>query len=380
VESVRQGGALVIGRLKAGLLAGSLILVVAATMAASATAAVPKGFFGVMPQGPLNAQDYTQMGDAKVGTLRFELFWAGIDPTAAHGDYDWSSSDAVVGSAARNRVRTLPFISSAPAWVVALDGHDCELGKCPAFAPKGKQALAAWRTFLSDAVDRYGPNGEFWTLNPSLPKMPIQAWQIWNEQNSPSFWKPKPDVKAYASLLDAAHKAITEADPNAEIILGGMFGTPLGGRKPALSSWDFLAKLYEQKGAKRDFDGVAPHPYASKLSKVLAQIDLLRDAMVQAGDTNAGLWITELGWASGPPPNPLSRGLAGQADRLQEAFKYFVKKRNRLNIENLTWYSWRDNSATDVQLCEWCPTSGLLREDGSAKPSFDAFTEFTGGH
>ena len=186
-------------------------------------------------------------------------------------------------------------------------------------------------------------------------------------------------MKAYAKLLDSAHDAITDADAGAEIILGGMFGTPLGGRKPALSSWDFLARLYQQKGAKKNFDAVAPHPYASKFSKVLAQIDLLRDAMVQARDTKTAIWITELGWASGGSPNPLNRGLAGQADRLEEAFKYFIKKRKVLNIENVTWYSWRDNSTTGIGLCEWCPESGLLNEDGSSKPSFNAFTGFTGG-
>ena len=365
------------GRAAAPAIALGLIAVLCVT--ASASAAVPKRFFGVMPQGPLSVQDYDTMGAANVGTLRFEIYWAGMDPTSAPGDYDWSTSDAVVAEAARNGVATLPFVTSVPEWVVRLDGHSCQVGNCPSYAPRGKEALAAWRTFLADAVHRYGPGGSFWDEHPTLPELPIRAWQMWNEQNSPSFWKPKPNVKAYAKLLDSAHTAITGADPGAKIILGGMFGTPLGGRKPAISAWDFLEKLYRQKGAKRDFDGVAPHPYASKFSKVLAQIDLLRDAMVAAHDRDAELWITEIGWASGGPPNPLNRGLAGQADRLREAFKYFIAKRRKLNVEALIWYSWRDNTADDVQLCEWCPESGLLKEDGSPKPAFDAFTDFTGG-
>jgi hypothetical protein len=354
-------------------------LVVALAMAAGASAAPPKSFFGVMPQGGLTDADYKRMGQADVGTLRFELFWAGIDPSSAPGDYDWSGPDAVVASAARNGVSLLPFVASVPPWALALDGHDCELHRCPAYAPKGKQALAAWSDFLADAARRYGPGGEFWDSNPTVPERPIRAWQIWNEMNSPSFWKPRPDVKAYAKLLDASHRAITRVDRKAEIVLGGMFGTPLGGRKPAVAAWDFLAKLYRRQGVKHDFDGVAPHPYASKLNKVLAQIDLIRDEMIAAGDRNADLWITELGWASGGAPNPLNRGLAGQADRLTEAFRYFTKKRRKLNIALLTWYSWRDNSATNAGLCEWCPESGLLREDGTTKPSYDAFTEFTGG-
>jgi hypothetical protein len=362
-------------------LAGALVLALfgAGAGAGVANAAVPPGFFGVMPQGPLTAEDYDLMDAANVGTLRFEIFWAGVDPSPAADDLDWSGPDAVVGNAARSGIATLPFVSGTPAWVMALDGHGCETGQCQPFPPRGAAALAAWRAFLTAAVERYGPGGEFWALNPTLPQRPIRNWQIWNEMNSPSFWKPKPDVKGYAVVLDAAHRAITSADRRAKIVLGGMFGTPLGGQKPAIAAWDFLARLYRQKGAKRDFDAVAPHPYASKLNKVLAQVELIRDEMKAAGDERTDLWITEIGWASGGPPNPLNRGLAGQADRLREAFSYFVRKRRKLNLVNLTWYSWRDNSATDAGLCEWCPRSGLLHEDRALKPAFDAFTRFTGG-
>jgi polysaccharide biosynthesis protein PslG len=332
-----------------------------------------------MPQGPLTTADSERMGDAKVGTLRFEIFWAAIDPTPAPDDYNWTASDEVVANAARNGVAVLPFIAGTPPWVLALDGRECEPDKCPGYPPKSKEALAAWRGFLADAVDRYGPGGEFWDLNPSVPEVPIRDWQMWNEQNSQSFWRPKPDVKAYARLLDASHRAITGADRGARVILGGMFGTPLGGQKPAIAAWDFLAKLYRRPGVKHDFDGVAAHPYGSKLDKVLAQVELLRAEMKEAGDAKTDLWITEVGWASGGAPSPLNRGIAGQADRLDEAFSYFVKNRKRLGIANVTWYSWRDNSATGIGLCEWCPRSGLLNEDGTTKLSYDAFTEFTGG-
>ena len=351
----------------------------ALAVATSAAAATPKRFFGVMPHGPLTTEDYEAMGAANVGVLRTEIYWAGIDPTSAAGDYEWASSDAVVAGAARNGVAVLPYISSEPPWVAELDGHSCDFGQCPPYAPDGSEALAAWRAFLGDAVERYGPGGEFWAANPSLPELPIRTWQIWNEQNSPSFYKPKPRVRSYAKLLDASHAAITAEDPGAEVILGGMFGTPLGGRKPALSAWDFLAKLYRQQGASKDFDGVAVHPYASKITKVLAQIDLLRDVMAEGRDKRTGLWITEIGWSSGGAPNPLNRGLQGQADRLSQVFRKFVRKRRKLNLESLIWYSWRDNTSASAGLCEWCPKSGLLNENGTTKPSFDAFTRFTGG-
>ena len=185
-------------------------------------------------------------------------------------------------------------------------------------------------------------------------------------------------MRSYAKLLHAGRKAITAEDRGAEITLGGMFGTPLGGRKPGIAAWDFLAKLYK-RGAKRDFDAVAPHPYAPHFDDVLLQIDLLRDEMRHAHDRKAQLRITELGWASDGPKHPLNRGRQGQADRLTEAFQYFVRKRKKLNIRSLDWYSWRDNNSGGSALCEWCPFSGLLDDDLNPKPALRAFTKFTGG-
>jgi GH35 family endo-1,4-beta-xylanase len=346
--------------------------------ASSAQAATPKGFFGVVPQRPLTVEDYERMGQANVGTLRFELLWAQANPSP--GAYDWTAPDHVVAEAARNGVRTLPFVYSTPSWVARdLDRHRCSADACYPFGPKSKAARDAWADFLAAAVERYGPDGSFWVENPTLRRRPIRAWQLWNEQNSPSFYKPKPDVKRFAKLLKAGERAITKADRGAEIVMGGMFGTPLQGRKPALSAWKFLRKLYRVKGAKKSFDGVAPHPYAPKLKNVRAQVDLIRDEMKDAGDRNADLWITELGWASGGPRNPLNRGKKGQAQRLKQAFKYFKKKRKKLNVRNVDWYSWRDNLTGDANLCAWCPHSGLVDENLTEKPSLAAFTKFTGG-
>ncbi|MQA76176.1 MAG: hypothetical protein GEU88_17890 [Solirubrobacterales bacterium] len=358
------------------------LLVLFALLAASADARTPRSFFGVVPQTQLAEQDFEMMGDAKVGTLRFELRWAGIDPTSAPDDYDWSGPDFIIAQAARNRVGTLPFVYSTPDWVAKLDDR-CKRD-CGPYAPRKGPALRAWKGFLEAAVQRYGPGGAFWAEHPELPQKPIRAWQIWNEQNSPSFYKPRPKVKHYAKLLRAGHQAITGVDRKAEVVLGGMFGTPLQGRKPAIAAWDYLKKLYRVKGAKRTFEGVAPHPYAAKFKNgnktVLAQLDLFREAMRKGGDPNADLWITELGWSSADGGNPLNRGRRGQAARLKQAFKYFEKHRRKLNIRTVDWYSWRDHlNAPDGALCAWCPESGLIEEDYDPKPSLRAFMRFTGG-
>lgn len=355
----------------------ALATAVIGLLGASSANAAPRDFFGVMSQTALTAEDYGLMGDAKVGTHRFEIPWGAIDPTAAPNDYNFASVDAVMSELATEGIEPLPFIFTTPEWAVELDGGACGK-KCAIYAPRTPAGLGAWKTFVGDVVERYGPGGTFWQLNPQLPENPVNEWQIWNEQNSPSFYGPKPNVPAYAKLLKASESAISAADSGAEVIVGGMFGTPLGGRKPGIAAWDFLARLYDVKGIKRSFDGVGIHPYAARLSKVTGQVDLMREAMVEARDTSADIWITEVGWASTGPANPLVRGAKGQAKRLREAFDYFIRNRRKLNIGAVIWYSWRDRPEDDT-ICEWCPGSGLLTESRVKKPSYKAFTSYTGG-
>jgi hypothetical protein len=347
-------------------------------LATSAQAAVPRSFFGVDPQRPITADDYAQMQEARVGTLRIEAHWSGLNP--APGVFDWSSFDDQMRQASINNVEILPFVYSTPQWVAQREGRNCDPAECLPFAPHTGQGLSAFREFLAQFVGRYGRNGTFWTENPDLPRNPIEAVQIWNEQNSPTFYRPKPNVRRYAKLLDAANKAIGSADRSVDVILGGMFGTPFGDRNPdGITAWDFLRKLYRIRGAKKDFDAIAPHPYAKKMKLVRAQVDLLLDEVRDAGDRGVDMWITEIGWGSDKGANPLNRGRSGQAQRLDQAFSFFLDKRRAWNVKGVFWYSWRDNRIQGGGLCSWCPSSGLVEEDFTEKPSYRAFVRFTGG-
>src|SRR4051812_26593023 len=84
----------------------AIAIVAAAAMASTAQAAVPKTFWGLGSQTPLdpNGPDFDRMGQGKVGTLRQAIFWSDIDPTPDPGDSNWAAVDALVGAAARNDV------------------------------------------------------------------------------------------------------------------------------------------------------------------------------------------------------------------------------------------------------------------------------------
>lgn len=344
--------------------------------ATSTPAPVEPSFFGVAPQGQLLDEDLDRMGEGGVGTLRIFLPWGLIDPTEAD-DFDFSAYDGIILGAARNDIDVLPFMFGTPNWVAqTLDGEPCDLD-CDGFAPRSEEALAAWGEFVAAAVNRYGPDGDLWAENPDLPARPVEVWQIWNEQNSPSFYEPAPDVASYAKLLEVASEQIREHDPEATVILGGMFGTPQGGERPAYSAWEYLRELYAITGTET-FDGVAVHPYAARLEKVELQIERMRDEIEAAGDDDASLWITEIGWSSDGPKNPLNRGLEGQAELLTDSFQYFVDNREAWNIQSVIWFSWRDIGDS---ICDWCADSGLFPEASleEPKPAWEAFTEFTGG-
>lgn len=342
----------------------------------------PKEFFGIVPQDPVTPEDLDRMQQGDVGTIRFVVPWGAIDTTAEDAPLDFAGLDAVVLGAAEHGIAPLPMIYGTPTWVAEDLDHDHCDPNCGAYAPRSPEALATWKQFVGALVDRYGPDGDLWADNPDVDPQPIRSWQIWNEQNSPTFYQPKVDPTAYAGLLEAASDAIKARDPGAEVILGGMFGTPFKGKPPAISAPEFLRDLYALDGARDDFDAVAAHPYAARAPKIEQQVRLLHDEIDRAGD-DAALWITEVGASSGDgsecrQPCPLERGPEGQAQLLREAFELFLAKRQAWKIEGVTWYAWRDTS--DPNQCDWCHGAGLFAEDSlEPKPAWQTFLSFSGG-
>jgi len=362
----------------AGVAAACLFAALWLGLPASADAKAPRKFYGVVSQTELGQVDFDRMGRAKVGTLRAALIWSAIDPSAAAGDYQWGAFDALVEGAARHHIHILPTVYATPGWVSEREG--CKPDQhCVAWAPRSKAGLRAWRDFLRAAVSRYGPDGGFWSLNPTVPKLPIRDWQIWNEQNSPTYFTPKPNVDVYERLVTEASRAIKAVDRGADVILGGMFATPLGGQRPAIASYKYLRALYAHQGFAARFDGVGVHPYARSMENVKLQVNLLRDEMARAHDSNTGIWITEIGWASAGADNPLVVGAKDQARHLRQSFAYYTKHRRKLNIRQIDWFSWRD-APPGLELCSWCPKSGLFtRQPYKPKPAYRAFVKFTGG-
>ncbi|MGA8219523.1 MAG: hypothetical protein WB771_13255, partial [Solirubrobacterales bacterium] len=303
------------------------------------------------------AAELARMGDGRVGTLRINLAWGSVQ-SGPDAPYDWSHYDSVVGEAARNGIRVLATVYSSPTWAEPT----------PEYPPLGSR-LGDFEDFVRAAARRYGSDGTFWKQNPGISKLPIVDWEAWNEPNSPLFWKPTPDSGDYLALLRGFDTALHVGDPRARVVLGGLFPTPRGG----IAMDDFMAALYRGH-ARTLFDAAAIHAYAATPAKALDSTGELRDLMDSFGDEKAGIWITEVGWASAGLPSGLTVSPARQAGYLTQTFKLAAEARERLGLKGVIWFALNDTPGPS-----WPGHCGLFELNGSAKPSWRAFTELTGG-
>jgi hypothetical protein len=357
-------------RTPAGCVATLVLLMLTALSAPAPAAAkgVPDDFFGVVSQEPLKTDDYIHLAEGHVATLRVSMNWASIQHVPGKcqaedqvGTCTWTVMDDLIGNAAIAGVRIIPVLASPPSFI----------SKSPKKMPvKGKGAIQ-WRGFLSAAVERYGKDGHYWDLFDDYggKPTPIAEWQIWNEPNGNQGAEGKPNAREYAKLLEVSATAIRRQDPEADIVLGGMFGDA----KVPLTT--YMHRLYQVRGVERYFDTIALHPYAPQIADLKRQLATARGAARRGGDGKARIRITEIGWSSAHGRHPLMKGPAGQAKMLSRSFRVMKNKRKRWNLEGVNWFALQDT--TNGATCTFCRDSGLFETNGKAKPAWRAFTRFT---
>lgn len=180
------------------------------------------------------------------------------------------------------------------------------------FAPPAD--LARFAEQVGQFVARYGDQ--------------ITYYQIWDEPNLGSHWGGAPVNPAdYAALLAASHDAIIAADPEAVIVAAALAPTVETGPEN-LSDLDYLAALYEL-GADAYFSVAAGKPYgydSGPEDRKVAQdhfnfsrLILLREVMVQHGDSDSALWAGNFGWNALPEGWSGRPSIWGQTDLASQA-------------------------------------------------------------
>ncbi|HEX3043088.1 MAG TPA: hypothetical protein VHP56_13460 [Solirubrobacterales bacterium] len=342
-----------------------LVVALLAMVPAGAHAYLPPGFVGVSPQTTGTAKDYELMREAGIKSVRQPLVWAAVEPqNPAFSERQWGYMDHEVKLTAEAGMEIFPFIVNSPRWVAA-EGSDL-----PVANPWQRRA---WASFVGAVVNRYGVDGAYWHEEEDVPYVPMRRFEIWNEQNIVTFAND-PEPKRFAVLIRIAGRVIHREQAGAKVIVGGLFGRPLQ-VPPNIASGDYLNRLYRAGGVKPYFDGVALHPYVADARAMAAQLRNLRRIMRLHHDSDAAIYVTELGWGSESGPTRWQRGLYGQAHQLDKALEIISANRVRWGIRGVWWFTWSDEGGG----CVFCRSAGLLTAKREAKPAWYRFNEWTGG-
>lgn len=241
------------------------------------------------------------------GGTRLPFEWPRIE--AERGRRDWARTDSVLSELERDSLAAYGLITYSPKWAVPV--AYALMPRIAAHRPvvdgssaRGDTLFAA---FAAAAARRYRGR--------------IDRWEIWNEENHPAFWmhvvngtNRGADPADYTRLFSLARDSILRANPQAQVVIGGL--TSLNGFvRPAadpldrtrellpLSPQDYVKGLVAT-GMRLDI--VAIHPYSTVAPGIkppgLAAavfpdvvVDSVFAALDQLGLRSTTAWVTEWG-------------------------------------------------------------------------------------
>jgi polysaccharide biosynthesis protein PslG len=293
-----------------------------------------------------------------IGLVRQTLDWAAIE--RSRGRYDFGRYDVLMEALAERGLELLPVLFDPPAFRSSRPDRGARDGTYP------PRRFADMGAFAAAAVRRYGPAGSFWREHPGLRRVPIRAWQVWNEPSLPAYWPTGPDPAAYTRLLAATARSIRRADPGATVVSAGVPQSRIG-----IPFKRYVEGMY-RAGARGAFDVLAVHAYARDTAGVLAAVSQARRLMDERGD-HRPIWVTEVGWASNGPPSSFTVGARGQARRVSSMLVALARRQAALRLRGVVYATWRDGGVYAGGSDFWGLHTGLLPVAGRPKPAFHAF-------
>jgi hypothetical protein len=206
------------------------------------------------------------------------VIWSDIEPNAPIGGtptFIWTAPSLVsiepeLKNAGDRRMKVVLVVRSTPEWARKIAGTG------PSCGPIAQNYLTAFGDFMNALVARY-----------SAEPYNIKYWEMWNEEDAPPFdptandnlfgcWgnlnDPYDGGGYYAEMLKAAYPQIKAADPQAQVLVGGLLldcdprGSPSvcaivhpGDNTYAVRSL-FLEGILRNNGGPY-FDGISFHAY-----------------------------------------------------------------------------------------------------------------------
>lgn len=308
------------------------ILLIGGISSSSASQTDPSSPLGINGLGFFHSRNNPRVFEEKIPYLqrmkaigvewdRFDFWWGVIEPEP--GRFEWAFPDQVIDFYARYHIQMLPILCYHSNW---------SSGQAPA----DEEERQRFANYVYQVVSRY--------------KDRVHFWEIWNEPNIPTFWKPKPNPRQYALLLKSAYASAKRADPKAKII-GGV---------TSMADINFLEAIY-QAGAWDSMDIVSIHPYSFGGSPTEQRLDLilntLHNFMRKIGKPKP-VWITEIGYIA---RTPNEEGI--QASNLIQAYAIALSHQ----VQKVFWFC----------LTDWEEKWGILKVGGQPKKAYRAYRLLT---
>ena len=345
---------------------------------------------GDIRQENLPTNVYSDLKANNLGFVRMRLnaYVSGFRRDIAGEPWDVTQHDQLVGSIAAAELQLMPILVNQPL------GNPRPPAAPPTNAAQAED-LARWAALVAE---RYGPcpsqpcshptQGRFWQENPDLPYRPLLAWEVWNEPNTKSAALGYISPAVYADLLLKTDIAITQKQPTARIVFGG-----LATSNAQTNYLTYVADTLVQPGALGSFDAVGVHPYHTTADGAYGQVADLRTILSWYSATEAQIWPNEIGWAVNHPlddddnndlldSNPNDDFTVPdeneQNNRLRALVTKLTSVRDYLKLGPIAWFSLKDNwvvdhdgGARDDWVDVWGDSSGLRTVDESWPAAFD---------
>ena len=324
-------------------------------LAAPAQASTATGFglfedLQYLTGAALNARldEFVRLG---VGWARFQLIWANVQRPSA-GSFYWGAIDALVAALVARNIRAVAVLDTSPPWASRASG--CAEDTCVPTDP------AQFAAFAKTAAARYAGR--------------VAAWEIWNEQNTDTFYRPAPGAAGYTALLRAVYPVIKSADPHATVLTGGVAPAETRGDGATISPTDFLQGIYDHGGGGF-FDAVGWHPYCypaapgtdpgTAWNQMSTSPVNARAIMAAHGDSAKQIWATEFGAHT----DPAGAGYLSEAQQADHLVRGIDLWRNYSWAGPMVLYQLRDRGTDTADRENFF---GLQRADGTEKPAYQA--------
>lgn len=191
----------------------------------------------------------------------------------------------------------------------------------------------------------------------------VRYWEFWNE---PEYWPHMGmrDIGDYAPWLRLFYDTVKKVDPTLIVAANSVTG-------PAYFAWLYQYSDDVWGPSNRPFDALSYHPYNTALhydnkGRLLGldkgRIDQLRLMMVEKGDANKPIWITEIGWET----KNVSPQVA--SDYLGDAFD-FISARSYITFVQLHMlHDWTDENYGLLRTIPNLYQKGPLTRDTKFEP------------